>query len=51
MIRAWRGAAPAIVASAATVILGLLCLTFGELNSNQSLGPVCRHRHRLHRCS
>ncbi len=41
MIRAWRGAAPAIGASAATVILGLLCLTFGELNSDRSLGPVC----------
>jgi putative drug exporter of the RND superfamily len=41
MIRAWRGAAPAIVASAATVILGLLCLMFGELNSDRSLGPVC----------
>src|SRR3954468_16254342 len=41
MIRAWRGAAPAIAASAATVILGLLCLSFGELNSDKSLGPVC----------
>jgi RND superfamily putative drug exporter len=41
MIRAWRGAAPAIAASAATVIVGLLCLTFGELNSDKSLGPVC----------
>jgi putative drug exporter of the RND superfamily len=41
MIRAWRGAAPAIAASAITVILGLLCLTFGELNSDASLGPVC----------
>jgi RND superfamily putative drug exporter len=41
MIRAWRGAAPAIAASAATVVLGLLCLAFGELNSDMSLGPVC----------
>src|SRR4051812_8867869 len=41
MTRAWRGAAPAIGASAATVILGLLCLGFGELNSDRSLGPVC----------
>ena len=41
MMRAWRGAAPAIGASAATVVLGLLCLSFGELNSDKSLGPVC----------
>jgi RND superfamily putative drug exporter len=41
MIRAWKGAAPAIAASAITVILGLLCLTLGELNSDSSLGPVC----------
>ncbi|MDT4945087.1 MAG: putative drug exporter of the superfamily [Pseudonocardiales bacterium] len=41
MIRAWRGAAPPIIASAATVIIGLLCLTLGELNSDRSLGPVC----------
>ncbi|MGI8760019.1 MAG: MMPL family transporter [Jatrophihabitantaceae bacterium] len=41
MTRAWRGAAPAIGASAATVIIGLLCLTLGELNSDRSLGPVC----------
>jgi RND superfamily putative drug exporter len=40
MTRAWRGAAPAIGASAITVILGLLCLTLGELNSDRSLGPV-----------
>src|SRR3954470_14940188 len=40
MIKAWRGVAPAIVASAATVILGLLCLTFSSLESNSSLGPV-----------
>lgn len=40
MIRAWRESAPAITASAVTVILGLLCLTLSELNSNKSLGPV-----------
>jgi len=41
MTRAWRGAAPAIGASSATVILGLLCLVVSELNSNRGLGPVC----------
>ncbi|MGH8963542.1 MAG: MMPL family transporter [Jatrophihabitantaceae bacterium] len=41
MTRAWRGAAPAIGASAITVIIGLMCLTLGELNSDKSLGPVC----------
>ena len=40
MIRAWKESAPAILASAVTVIAGLLCLTFSELNSNKSLGPV-----------
>ncbi|CAN5445323.1 MMPL family transporter [soil metagenome] len=40
MIVAWRESAPAIIASAVTVILGLLCLSFSELNSNKSLGPV-----------
>ena len=30
MIKAWRGSAPAIVASAVTVILGLLCLSFSS---------------------
>lgn len=41
MSRAWRGAASAIGASATTVIIGLMCLTLGELNSDRSLGPVC----------
>jgi RND superfamily putative drug exporter len=41
MIAAWKGAAPPIVASAVTVILGLICLTFAELNSTAGLGPVC----------
>jgi RND superfamily putative drug exporter len=40
MIKAWRESAPAILASAVTVIIGLLCLNFSELNSNKSLGPV-----------
>ena len=40
MIRAWKESAPAIFASGTTVILGLLCLGFSELNSNKSLGPV-----------
>jgi RND superfamily putative drug exporter len=40
MIKAWRESAPAIIASALTVIIGLLCLSFSELNSNKSLGPV-----------
>ncbi|HEY2041083.1 MAG TPA: MMPL family transporter [Jatrophihabitans sp.] len=40
MIKAWRESAPAIFASGATVIIGLLCLTFSKLNSNKSLGPV-----------
>ena len=38
MIKAWRASVPAIVASAATVILGLLCLSFSTLDSNKSLG-------------
>jgi RND superfamily putative drug exporter len=37
---AWKGAAPAIVASASTVILGLLCLLASELTGNKGLGPV-----------
>jgi len=41
MIQAWKGAAPAIGASALTVMIGLSCLTLGELNSDKSLGPVC----------
>ncbi len=40
MIKAWRESAPAIFASGATVMIGLLCLSFSELNSNKSLGPV-----------
>jgi len=37
---ALRGAFPPVVASGATVILGLLCLLLSDLNSNKSLGPV-----------
>ena len=40
MKAAWRGTVEPIVASAATVIIGLLCLLLSELNSNRSLGPV-----------
>jgi putative drug exporter of the RND superfamily len=40
MAVAVRRAGPAIVASAATVILGMLCLLFAETNSTASLGPV-----------
>ncbi|NJP34660.1 MMPL family transporter [Micromonospora thermarum] len=40
MKAAWRGAAPAIVASAGTVIVSLLCLLLSSLNSNRALGPV-----------
>ncbi|WP_322768670.1 MMPL family transporter [Frankia sp. Cr1] len=35
-----RRAGPAIVASAATVIAGLLCMLLGDLNSDRGLGPV-----------
>ena len=38
---ALRGAAPAILASAATVSLGLLCLLVAEMDFNRTLGPVC----------
>ncbi len=41
MTVAWKGAAPAIGASAMTVILGLICLTAAELQSTAGLGPVC----------
>ncbi|MFC0002813.1 MMPL family transporter [Micromonospora siamensis] len=40
MKTAWRGAAPAIIASGGTVILSLLCLLLSSLNSNRALGPV-----------
>jgi len=37
---AWKGVVEPIVASGATVSIGLLCLLLSELNSNRSLGPV-----------
>ncbi len=37
---AYRGSVEPIAASGATVILGLLCLLFSDLNSNRSLGPI-----------
>ena len=40
MRSALKGAFPPIIASGATVILGLLCLLLSDLNSNKSLGPV-----------
>ena len=40
MAFALHRAAPAILASAATVVVGLLCLTFAELNSTAGMGPA-----------
>ncbi|GAA3167030.1 MMPL family transporter [Planomonospora alba] len=40
MAVALRRAGPAVVASAATVVAGLLCLVAAELNSTRGLGPV-----------
>ncbi|GAA5115747.1 MMPL family transporter [Alloalcanivorax gelatiniphagus] len=40
MAFALHRAAPAILASAATVALGMLCLSFADLNSTAGLGPV-----------
>lgn len=40
MRRAWRGTLPPVVASATTVVLGLLCLSLSKLGSTRSLGPV-----------
>ncbi|SFK72421.1 MMPL family transporter [Amycolatopsis sacchari] len=37
---AWRATLAPIVASAGTVILGVLCLLFSDLQSNRGLGPV-----------
>ncbi|MBN6039593.1 MMPL family transporter [Amycolatopsis sp. 195334CR] len=37
---AWRATIEPITASAGTVILGVLCLLFSDLNSNKGLGPV-----------
>jgi RND superfamily putative drug exporter len=40
MAHALHRAAPAILASAGTVILGMLCLTFAEMSSTSGMGPV-----------
>ncbi len=40
MSHAFRRAAPAIVASGLTVVIGLLCLSFAQMNSTAGLGPV-----------
>jgi len=40
MAEALHRAGPAIIASAGTVILGMLCLLAADLNSTQGLGPV-----------
>jgi RND superfamily putative drug exporter len=40
MAVALHRAAPAIIASALTVVLGMLCLFFAEMNSTSGLGPV-----------
>ena len=40
MRRAWRAAIEPIAASAATVVLGLLCLLLSQLGSTKGLGPV-----------
>ncbi|MFJ1759858.1 MMPL family transporter [Amycolatopsis sp. NPDC088138] len=37
---AWRATLEPITASAGTVVLGVLCLLFSDLNSNKGLGPV-----------
>jgi uncharacterized membrane protein YdfJ with MMPL/SSD domain len=37
---AWRATVEPILASAATVILGLLCLLLADLGSTRGLGPV-----------
>ena len=40
MAFALHRAAPALFASAATVVIGLMCLTLADLNSTSGLGPV-----------
>lgn len=40
MAHALHRAAPAILASGATVVIGLLCLVFAQMNSTAGLGPV-----------
>ena len=41
MAEALHRAGPAILASAATVAISMLCLLFAEMNSTNGLGPVC----------
>ncbi len=41
MAFALHRAAPAIIASAGTVIVGMLCLVLADMNSTAGLGPVC----------
>ncbi len=41
MAFALHRATPAIIASGATVIVGMLCLTLAEMNSTAGMGPVC----------
>jgi putative drug exporter of the RND superfamily len=40
MAQALHRAGPAIIASAATVAAGMLCMTLAEMNSTKGLGPV-----------
>jgi RND superfamily putative drug exporter len=40
MTVALRRAGPAVIASAGTVVVGMLCLLAAEMNSTQGLGPV-----------
>jgi RND superfamily putative drug exporter len=41
MAFALHRATPAIIASASTVIVGMLCLLLADMNSTAGLGPVC----------
>ncbi|MHA6761524.1 MMPL family transporter [Streptacidiphilus sp. PAMC 29251] len=41
MAEALHRAGPAILASAATVAISMLCLLFAQMNSTRGLGPVC----------
>jgi RND superfamily putative drug exporter len=40
ILQTYKGAFTPIAASAATVVVALLCLLFSDLNSNKSLGPI-----------
>ncbi len=39
-VQAWRGAFAPILASAGTVVAGLLCLLLSDLATNRALGPI-----------